>query len=909
MTQPNYINFKNIADDFRLLAAAHKQIKSYGLGDTDQLSYWTQLRDNQPNPTFESPIFPLMYIVPSVVRNNLRFKEWEFNCVVMDIVDRDLANQVDVLSDTLQIQQDIASQYRLTINEQQGCYDRLYDLAPNPITFVPFLEKYSDLCNGWNQIIRIQTTTPLDRCEAAYNIFTGTPIVHETINFKTFHDDFRLLADHHKQINSFGFGSLEDLSYWTESRLKENNPTFESPFFPLLYVVPSDAQQTIDQNGSSFTTYEFNCIVMDILDRDLTNQVDVLSDTNQILDDIISQFRLSVTQSLGCFNAKYYLDEAVECMPFMEKYSDLCGGWNGVLKIMVMTPLDRCAAAFNSFITPTPSVTPTLTPTNTSTPTNTPSETATSTPTQTPTETPTTTPTLTSTPTPSITASETPTQTPTETPTQTPTNTTTTTPTLTSTPTETPSSTPAETPTQTPTNTTTNTPTITSTPSVTPSPTPCICFPPGSGFTQSGGLGLDVLSIALDQPLNRMYVGGDMVQYNGTTLFGFTALDLTTGNIVGSPFNTALLNSTAWKVAVQPDNKVLIGGSFTTYSGVSQNRLTRINTNGFRDTTFNIGTGFNSTVTSILVDSNNKILVGGNFTTYSGNTKGGLVRLNSDGSLDTTFSGLTTGFGGLGVVGEIIEYSGKYYIGGQWSTYNGVSAPDVLRLNSDGSLDTAFSATTYSGATNVRGLGVQSSGKVIVGDVNGTTQRLNTNGSLDTTFTATSYSAGLSVVNVLPDDKILVGGRILGHGIRRINVNGGNDATFNTTMTFTNQADRGVQTIVVTDNCYFIGGDWTELNGQIGTDLARIYSDGSLDICNPIPVSPTPSNTPTRTPTSTLTATPTRTPDATPTNTPTNTNTPTTTATPTPSSAGGGNKLWNTNTTNWENETGLWNTI
>jgi hypothetical protein len=49
----------------------------------------------------------------------------------------------------------------------------------------------------------------------------------------------------------------------------------------------------------------------------------------------------------------------------MEKYTDLCGGWNGVLRIKVMTPLDRCAAAFDSFITPpppSPSVTPTVTP-------------------------------------------------------------------------------------------------------------------------------------------------------------------------------------------------------------------------------------------------------------------------------------------------------------------------------------------------------------------------------------------------------------------------------------------------------------------------------------------------------------------------------------------------------------------
>jgi hypothetical protein len=407
MIRPNYINFKNIASDLQLLADRHKQINSYGLGDTDQLSYWTQLRDDQPNDTFESPIFPLMYVIPSKVINSLRYKEWEFNCVVMDIVDRDLANQVDVLSDVLQIQQDIASQFRLSIAPQYGCYDAYYDLSPTPITFVPFLEKYSDLCNGWNQILQIQTTTPLDRCDAAYNIFTGTPVNHDTINFKTFHDDFRNLADHHKQINSFGFGSLEDLSYWTESRLKEPNPTFESPFFPLLYVVPSDATQHIEQNGSSYTTYEFNCLVMDIIDRDLANQVDVLSDTNQILDDIISQFRLSVTDSLGCFNSKYYLDESIECIPFLEKYSDLCGGWNGVLRIMVMTPLDRCAAAFESFITPTPSITPTQTTTPTITPTTTLTSTPTETPTNTPTETPTNTPTLT----PSITPTITPTAT------------------------------------------------------------------------------------------------------------------------------------------------------------------------------------------------------------------------------------------------------------------------------------------------------------------------------------------------------------------------------------------------------------------------------------------------------------------------------------------------------------------
>jgi len=249
------------------------------------------------------------------------------------------------------------------------------------------MESYSDLCNGWTGTLNITTTTPLDRCAAAFNVFTGSPIVHDTINFKTITDDFRLLADHHKQINSFGFGNFEDLSYWTESRLKQQNTTFESPYFPLLYVIPSNSTSEIQENGSSWTEFTFNCVVMDICNRDDSNQVDVLSDTAQILDDIISQFRLSVSQSLGCFNAKYYLDDAVEITPFIEEYSDLTAGWNGILKIKTMMPLDRCAAAFSAFtqitptITPTPSITPNITPTPSITPSFTPTQTQTMTPT------------------------------------------------------------------------------------------------------------------------------------------------------------------------------------------------------------------------------------------------------------------------------------------------------------------------------------------------------------------------------------------------------------------------------------------------------------------------------------------------------------------------------------------------
>jgi len=373
------INFKTIADDFKSMSNYHKQINSFGLGNIDGISYYTTSREGEDNPHAQPPIFPLLYVVPSQVTNDLKYKTWDFNTLVMDISQRDLANQTDTLSDTLQMLQDIISQFRLSVTQSEGLYNNKYYLDTE-VNCIPFMEKQVDLTNGWNGLLSLKTMTPLNRCAAAFNTWTGTTIIHDTINLKTFHDDFRTLSEFHKQINSFGFGEESDLSFWTEMRDKTDNTHFNSPIFPLLYVIPGEVIQKF-----GFMEYTFTIIVMDIIQRDLENQIDVLSDTNQIMDDIISQFRLSVNDSLGNFNAKYYLQNPVICSPFIEQYSDLTGGWTAKIAVQVMNSLDRCDAAFNSWLTPTA----TATPTNTPTPSITPSETPTSTPTETPTATPT----------------------------------------------------------------------------------------------------------------------------------------------------------------------------------------------------------------------------------------------------------------------------------------------------------------------------------------------------------------------------------------------------------------------------------------------------------------------------------------------------------------------------------------
>ena len=454
------------------------------------------------------------------------------------------------------------------------------------------------------------------------------------------------------------------------------------------------------------------------------------------------------------------------------------------------------------------------------------------------------------------------------------------TPTPTPTNTATPTNTPTYTPTTTNTPTNTNTPTATITPS--PSPTPCICFPQGSGFNIVQG---SVNSIEFDQSTNRIYAGGAFNTYSGIAASGFIAIDATTSNPI-SGFTGTTMNSSVMDIKVQSDDKIIIGGQFTTYKGVGANRLVRINPNSTRDTSFNIGTGFNNTVWNILVEPSGKIMVGGEFTSYSGVSVGCIIRLNSDGSIDPTFSGATTGFvpsgGALNGVQEIISDGGTgYYVSGTFLSYNGTPCNDIVRLTQDGTLDPSFNATAYSGTNRVISIDLQpSTGYVIAGNPPGSAvAALNTSGTIVWTrnsgFTETNY------VEVLPDNKIIAGGRSTINGIFRLNADGTYDNTFTQPVfSIVSQPQRGVMDIKTDNGCYIIGGDWTSINGYIGTGIVRLYNDGSLDQCNPIQVSPTPTNTPTRTPTPSVTATPGLSPSVTPTLTPTPSVTATNTATP-----------------------------
>ncbi|WP_144035926.1 delta-60 repeat domain-containing protein [Spirosoma fluviale] len=212
--------------------------------------------------------------------------------------------------------------------------------------------------------------------------------------------------------------------------------------------------------------------------------------------------------------------------------------------------------------------------------------------------------------------------------------------------------------------------------------------------------------------------------------------------------------STVQSMVVQGNGKILIGGTFTTYNGTGRNYIARLNADGTLDTGFDPGTGPSSTVTSVAVQGDGKILIGGTFTTYNGTGRNYIARLNADGSLDTGFNPGTGA--NSNVYSMAVQGDGKILIGGTFTTYNGTGRNYIARLNADGSLDTGFNPGTGP-SSNVASVAVQGDGKILIGGefstYNGTSRnriaRLNADGSLDTGFNpGTGANSGVQSVAV-----------------------------------------------------------------------------------------------------------------------------------------------------------------
>ncbi|MBI4945906.1 MAG: T9SS type A sorting domain-containing protein [Bacteroidetes bacterium] len=235
------------------------------------------------------------------------------------------------------------------------------------------------------------------------------------------------------------------------------------------------------------------------------------------------------------------------------------------------------------------------------------------------------------------------------------------------------------------------------------------------------------------------------------------------------------LCSNIWASAIQPDGKIIIGGNnlFTTYNGTSRNRIARINTDGSLDATFDPGSGVNSGaaltgfVFASAIQSDGKIIIGGDFSSYNGTARTRIARLNADGSLDATFNPGTGA--NLDINAIQIQPDGQIIIVGGFTAYNGTAINRIARLNTDGSIDASFNIGT--GANGKISTAVlQPDGKIIIGssnpsftDYNGTARnrfaRINSDGSIDASCDpGTGASSNIFTTIQQPDGRIIIGG-------------------------------------------------------------------------------------------------------------------------------------------------------
>jgi uncharacterized delta-60 repeat protein len=289
---------------------------------------------------------------------------------------------------------------------------------------------------------------------------------------------------------------------------------------------------------------------------------------------------------------------------------------------------------------------------------------------------------------------------------------------------------------------------------------------------------------------------------------------------------------------VQSDDKILIGGAFDIYDNYRSIKIIRLNSDTTIDKTFNIGDGFDRNVHVIKQQSDDKILIGGEFIRYNGVTHSRIIRLNIDGSVDTTFN--TLDFNNVVKVIEI-QPDGKILVGGEFTLYGSDSQNYLTRLKTDGSIDTTFNIGN--GANGyVQSIKYLSIDKIFIGGdfdaIGGSSGNhlilLNSNGSLDTTF---NLNGAVNVIEEQKNGRVLIGGQFTsfnGSGyqyfIRLLPYSYWNDLGIIDNLNGTTQFDDFVKSIKLQSDdkilvsgqfsqCYDRNNDeWINVNGFVRLD-------------------------------------------------------------------------------------------
>jgi uncharacterized delta-60 repeat protein len=351
----------------------------------------------------------------------------------------------------------------------------------------------------------------------------------------------------------------------------------------------------------------------------------------------------------------------------------------------------------------------------------------------------------------------------------------------------------------------------------------------GGAFTSAAGTVTNGASVLVRLTSSGSYatptiatltIGGVSDIFSVTTMDVVSVLDSFMGDT----------NDSVYAFAMQPDGKLVIGGTFKTVDNTARNYISRLKADGTLDPGFVPGDVDNQ-VYCIAMQPDGKMLIGGIFTHVGSQPRNGIARLNADGTVDPTFVPDAGGW----VYTIAVQRDGKILIGGGFTMAGTVPRGHIARLNTDGTLDTSF--INPSAGHNVLSMAVQADGKILiagqfttVGDqTRNYIARLNADGTLDQDFDPYANNVVDSIM-VQADGKIVIGGYFTTLGVQpysyvaRLNADGTTDSSFVAKL------NGGIETMALQANGkILIGGQFTTVDGNTHDRVARLNANGTED--------------------------------------------------------------------------------
>lgn len=317
-------------------------------------------------------------------------------------------------------------------------------------------------------------------------------------------------------------------------------------------------------------------------------------------------------------------------------------------------------------------------------------------------------------------------------------------------------------------------------------------------------------------------------------------------------FGSDFINSTVRRVIALPDGSAVLAGWFTSaqndaFQSFTRHGVLKVDAEGNLDTAFadGAGAGAGTFMRDLAVQPDGKIIVLGNFTSFHGSAAPGIVRLNSDGSLDTTFN---LGSGPNGSVNTaLVQPDGKIILGGSFTSFNGAAREYLVRLHADGSVDHDWVGPDFAQTTGWRvdALALQADGKLIVGgtfyfspgNLRSCLCRLLPTGAIDSAFNGVVQGAydgtfieNINRIVVQPDGAIVIAGNFTTYnntpraGLARVTTTGALDAGF------APEPNHDVYALeLLPDGRLLVGGAFTSIGGSANNRLALLATNGVAD--------------------------------------------------------------------------------